>query len=71
MFLGEIYSYGCAYPDISESVFQTKVPDYHCEWRNGPDSGDVFCLCKSDGCNTAELLEQWILNGGCGKACAK
>ena len=54
-----------------ESIFQTRLPEYYCEWRNGAESGDVYCLCKKDGCNTAGLLDQWILNGQCGKACTK
>ena len=67
IFSGGTYSYGCAYPDNPESVFQTKFPDYYCEWRNGPESKDAICLCKTHGCNTAYLLDKWILNGHCGK----
>ena len=68
LFSGKIYSYGCTYPDFADSLFVTRLPDYHCEWLNGPENQDVICLCKQNGCNRAELLNTWVLNGDCGKA---
>ena len=66
-FLGEIYSYGCAFPDHAESIFQTRGPDQFCEWRNGAKNSDAICFCETDECNSAIVLDRWIKNGDCGK----
>ena len=66
-FLGEIYSYGCAFPNHAESIFQTRGPDQFCEWRDGAQNSDAICFCETDECNSAIILDRWIKNGDCGK----
>ena len=67
LFLGEIYSHGCAFPDHAESIFQTRGPDQFCEWRDGAKNSDAICFCETDECNSAIILDRWIKNGDCGK----
>ena len=66
-YLGEIYSYGCAFPNYAESIFQTRGPAQFCEWRNGAKNSDAICFCETDECNSAMILDRWIKNGDCGK----
>ena len=66
-FLGKIYSYGCAFPNHAESIFQTRGPAQFCEWRNGAKNSDAICFCETDECNSAIMLDRWIKNGDCGK----
>ena len=66
-FIGEIYSYGCAFPDHAEISFQTRGPDQFCDWRNGAENKDAIWFCETDECNSKLILDRWIKNGDCGK----
>ena len=35
-----------------------------CEWLNDGIDGDSVCYCKTNECNTIEILASWIQNGG-------
>ena len=63
-FLGNQYIQSCASPDIAEAIFQTGGTSQVCEWLNDGIDGDSVCYCKTNECNTIEILASWIQNGG-------
>ena len=62
--LGNEYTQSCASPDIAEAIFQTGGTSQVCEWLNDGIDGDSVCYCKTNECNTIEILASWIQNGG-------
>ena len=63
-FLGNQYIQSCASPDIAEAIFQTGGTSQVCQWLNDSIDGDSVCYCKTNECNTIEILASWIQNGG-------
>ena len=61
---GNEYTQSCASPDVAEAIFQTGGTSQVCEWLNDGIDGDSVCYCKTNECNTIEILASWIQNGG-------